>query len=227
MNATKLKIIKTEIARLGIYNFLLFKIQNQYLNYWFKKRGFLYPEDTITNVDANRQSANQDCKRNQSCSYYAMKKGFKALGKKYSELSLLDIGCGDGKVLNFAMLLNFKRVIGIDLDTSAVQNAIANCNQMNNVGFKTQFNIYYADASKYTIPAGTNVIFMFNPFGRQTMQAVLNNILQYCSVDKTELYIIYVIPVHRGLFDEHKQLCKTYQFLRADKTAEILVYKTI
>ena len=59
------------------------------------------------------------------------------------------------------------------------------------------------------------------------MQAVLNNILRYCNVDKTELHIIYVVPIHRDLFDEHKQLCKTYEFSWADKTAELIVYKAI
>jgi SAM-dependent methyltransferase len=227
MNATQLKKIKTKISRLGFYNFLLFTIQNQYQSYRFKIRGILYPEDTGSYVNANQQSVHQDSKINQSCSYFSMKKGFKALGKKYAELSLLDIGCGDGKVLNFAMLYNFKRVIGIDLDASAVKNAMLNCEIMNKNGFNTPYNVYYTDASEYTIPAGTNVIFLFNPFGKQTMQTVLNNIIRYCNVDKTELYIIYVVPVHRDLFDEHKQLLKTYEFLKADKTAEILVYKTI
>lgn len=227
MNATQLKKIKAQIDRLGFYNFLLFKIQNQYQSFRFKIRGILFPEDTGSYLNANQQSVHQDCKINQSCSYFSMKKAFKALGKNYAELSLLDIGCGDGKVLNFAMLHSFRRVIGIDLDVLAVKNAMLNCDIMNKNGFKTPYNVYYSDALEYTIPAGTNVIFLFNPFGKQTMQAVLNNIIRYGSVDKTELYIIYVVPVHRDLFDDHKQFCKTYQFLRADKTAEILVYKAI
>ncbi len=220
--------IKSGIKHLGIYAFLLLKIEEQYYSYKFKKTGIQYLENPYGHFSANKQSVNQDCKKNQSSSYYVMKLAFKAVGKRYSEMSLLDIGCGDGKVLNFAMLFKFKRVIGIDLDNSAIQQAIANCNQMNKMGYKVPFNIYYADASKYIIPAGTNVIFMFNPFGRKTMEIVLNNIIQYYNVDKIELHIIYIVPVHQDLFNDHEQCCKVYELLNPRKTAaEIAVFKII
>lgn len=226
MFKAEFKKIRSGIKFWGIYAFFLLKIKERYYNYRFKKIRVRYPQDHYGHLSANQQSVNKDCKINQSSSYYATQKGFKAVGKNYTEMSLLDIGCGDGKVLNYAMLLNFKKVVGIDLDESSVQRAIANCTKMNTMGYNVPFNVYYADASKYIIPPGTNVIFMFNPFGRQTMLAVLNNIIQYCNNDKIELHIIYIIPVHQELFNDHKQCCKIYQLPTAAKTeTQIAVFK--
>ena len=225
MHTPNIKKIKNEIRLFGIPAFFMFKMNELYYSLWVKKMGIFYPDNQSSSLDINKLSANIDRKKNQSSSYYKMKMAFSALGKNYSGLSLLDIGCGDGKVINFAMLLNFKNVTGIDLDESAVERAIKNCSKMKEAGCSIPFDVYCADAAKYIIPPGTDVIFMFNPFGRQTMQAVLNNIIHYCDTHKTEVHIIYIVPVHRDLFDDNKRLCNIYQFPRTGKITDIVIYK--
>lgn len=225
MLAPKLKKIKNEIGLYGVPAFFLFKMKEQYYKQRFKKMGVFYPESQRSHFGANQQSLNKDCKKNQSSSYYKMKMAFSVLGQDYSGLSLLDIGCGDGKVINFAMLLKFKKVTGIDLDEAAIERAVKNCNKMKEGGCLVPYDIQCTDAAKYNIPPGTDVIFMFNPFGRQTMEAVLKNILHYCEVNKTEVNIIYVVPVHKDLFDANKRLSNVYQFPRTGKITEIAIYK--
>ncbi len=226
MLAAKFKNIATEIKRFGFFNFCKYKITEYYYRYKFNSLGLRYPENNTSHLTANEHSTNNDCKKNQSSNYFAIKRAFNHIDLDFSEICLLDIGCGDGKVLNLAMQLRFKSVIGIELDETSVQQAIFNCKQMHAMGNKVPFSIYYADASKYTIPSGTNVIYMFNPFGEKTMKDVLKNIIHYQGFQKNNLYIIYITAVHKNVFLNYSQCHKIYELISLSKSnTEITVFR--
>src|ERR1700712_5284402 len=113
-----------EIKHNGLAHLFMIKKTERF--YKTKLKGILlnYPSNH-TNVETlNGQSLNKDSRLNQSTAYYAIKKGIEVSGIEHSKITLLDIGCGYGKTLNFGMLQKFKRVIGIDLDGTAVSQAI-------------------------------------------------------------------------------------------------------
>ena len=226
MLASKFKKIAAEIKRLGLYYFCKYKITDYYYRYKFNGLGLHYPGNNTSHLTVNEQSTNNDCKINQSSGYFAIKRAFNHIDLDFSEICLLDIGCGDGKVINMAMQLKFKSVIGIELDERSVQQAIFNCKQMQAMGNKVPFSIYHADASKYTIPGGTNVIFMFNPFGEKTTKDVLKNIIHCQSFQKNDFYIIYITAVHKNVFLDYSKCHKIYELLSFNKlNTEIAVFK--
>ncbi len=226
MLPSKLTRIAAAINQLGIYYFCKFKITEYYYRYKFNGLGIYYPINNTSHLTVNDQSANNDCHINQPSNYFAIKRAFNHIHLDFSEICLLDLGCGDGKVINLAMLLKFKSVIGIEIEESSAQQAIFNCKQMQAIGNKVPFSIYHADASKYTIPTGTNVIFMFNPFGEKTMKDVLKNIIHFQSFQKNDIYIIYIRAVHKDVFLDYSKCHKIYELISFNKSnTEVAVFK--
>jgi predicted RNA methylase len=190
----------------------------------FGRMGVSFTEDPEVQSNTLSNAEFKDVHANQPSSFYTLKKAFSHIDQKPENISLLDIGCGSGRVLSYAMLLNFRKVFGIDLDENGIEKAISNCTQMQKNGFTTIFNIQIADATRYDLPEGINVIYMFNPFGEQTMKTDLNNIITYCTHLNKSIYLIYCNPVYINLFEEKKECEKLYECYFKNKTREMVIY---
>ena len=224
MLTKKFKKVTGDIKHFGLSGFVLLKLTENIYTRKFKRLGIVHPGRQFKIQDY--YSVNNDSRKNESSAYYLIKKGIEITGINHKAIHLLDVGCGDGRVLNFGILLNFKQVTGIDLDGAALAKATANCRKLQKKGYTTAFHIHHQDACTYQIPAGTNLIFMFNPFGEKTMQAFLENIIRYATIDKTDLYVVYVVPVHRKIFAGYKQFIKVAEkFNRNNTVPEIAVFK--
>ncbi len=222
----KIKQWAKEIKHAGLAHLIKIKKTELYYKYKLKNIQLNYPE-FYTNIEIlNGQSINKDSRLNQGTAYYAIKKGIEVSGIDYPKITLLDIGCGYGKTLNFGMLQKYKQVIGIDLDVAAVNQAIANCCLMKENGFNTPFEVHNVDASLFTIPENVNIIFMANPFGKKTMEAVASNIIHYRQKCTMELYIIYFVPVHQDVYLKYKECTKVFEsFTRHKKESELVIFK--
>jgi predicted RNA methylase len=124
---------------------------------------------------------------------------------------MLDIGCGAGRALAFGMQQNFEQVSGIDLDEPALEQAMINCRNLQQHGSNTQFSILRMDATTCPIPETVNVLYLYNPFGMKTMQAVVDNIMKHMDKRKEDLYIIYSNPTYRELFNAYPVCNKIFQ----------------
>jgi SAM-dependent methyltransferase len=218
--------IKAGINQHGFIYFIYLNLTEQYYKYKFKKLSVDYCEGNIKADELNNVSLNKDSKINQASPFYELKNAFILTGIPHSEIHLLDIGCGYGKVLNFGMMLNFKEVVGIDLDHSAIEKANSNCRQMQKNGYATSFKIFETDATKYVIPKNTNIIYLFNPFGKITMKDVVENIVEYYKTSRKDLYVVYSVPVHQDLFTNHIEFVKIYERLNGPKTkSEMVIFK--
>lgn len=91
---------------------------------------------------------------------------------------LLDIGCGNCfNLLNLNRYLNFKKLIGIDIDIHNIKKCKKNLSLIN----ENKFNILNKNAITYNIPTDVNYIYMYNPFQK-------NFNINY-KIDKDELEI--------------------------------------
>jgi len=226
MLKNKLFQFRKEIQHQGAIHFIKTKITEQFYKQKFKKLAVDYGNNNSAFEKIKESSVNKDSKVNQASSYYDIKKAFAVTGMDYADIRMVDIGCGNGKVLNFGMYLNFKEVVGFDLDLSATQKALANCNKMKQNGSSTLFSVFQGDAASMQIPPNTNLIYLFNPFGNVTMAGVVENIIHYLRSNKKELFIVYAVPVHQALFLAHKEFIKIYERMDgADKKAEMAIFK--
>ncbi len=90
----------------------------------------------------------------------------------------VDLGCGKGRSLFVAAELPFKRIIGVELSGLLYRQSCAN---LRNFGprlrqRRRQMESVHANAKDFAFPEGNLILYLFNPFGRETMARVLANL---------------------------------------------------
>lgn len=209
----KLHHLAAHVKNKGLTNFIATKTYDTFVKIRLRKAGINFSHTKAQQVAATADSVNKDAHENQASSYYDIKKSFTFLPFGVGEINLLDIGCGSGRVLNYAMLCNVKAVTGIDLDEEALQLAAENCEAVKQNGSATAFTVEKADATLFNIPEQVNTIYMFNPFGSQTMHAVLQKLLDHAAVTNRPLFLIYCMPAFKSIFENNTNCRKMYEEL--------------
>lgn len=214
------------IHNTGFTVFVSTKLYDYFIRLKLLKAGINFSKTKAQQAQATAASLNNDAHENHASSFYILKKGLEVLPLSLKEISLLDIGCGSGRVMNYCMLHKVKSVAGIDLDTDALQIADANCKLLFAKGYRTAYSVVGADATTYIIPAAINVIYLFNPFGRQTMQSVAENIVRHAAKTGTPLFVIYTMPAFKGIFEHNNACIKVHELFNKDKSrSELVVFK--
>lgn len=104
----------------------------------------------------------------------------------------IDLGSGKGKACFYAAAnYRFRRLIGVEFSAPLVRAAERNV---------TKFgadNIYFvnADAATFSLPAGDNLVYLFNPFGEAILLEFLKNNMDKFS--RSRSIIAYANDKHR------------------------------
>ena len=106
---------------------------------------------------------------------------------------VVDLGCGLGRAVFAAAWMDAQRAVGVDIDGDLVAQAERNRKASRLADRRVDFVCQSAD--RYDI-ADMTVLFMFNPFGSQTMQAVVDRIGAALALRPRRLRIVYENPVH-------------------------------
>jgi SAM-dependent methyltransferase len=222
----KYRNISQHIKYKGVGVFFISKAYDYYQKFRFKKLGIYHPPRSGNLSFTSEKSLNKDSHENQPSSFYELREGFNKTKLNSSEISMIDIGCGEGRVMNFGMLLGFKRVFGIDLDEPALEKAAENCKKMQQQGFNTAFHVESADAALYNIPENINLFYLFNPFGEKTMEKFAGNLVNYSKKYRSELHVIYCVPDFRNVFYKYQECTKIFENQNKEKTdVYIAVFK--
>lgn len=113
-------------------------------------------------------------------------------------ITLIDLGCGKGKVLLLAANSGFKQVIGVEFVHELAEIAKKNLKKMrlpNAVVTET-------DATEFRFPNCDMVVYLYHPFTQEVVQKVVANLRECLS---KKIYVIYNNPVCSAIFDR-KQL---------------------
>jgi SAM-dependent methyltransferase len=120
-----------------------------------------------------------------------------------SNYTFIDLGCGKGLALVLAAKDGFKRVVGLELDPQLLESARINVHSFRKrVCTSSSVELIRADAVRYKFPPEPTVVFLFNPFGEQTMREVARNIQQSLEEERRPLIVAYINPLHEHVFDE-------------------------
>ncbi len=222
---TKYKNISAHINRTGLGSFLKTKIYDHYIGFRFKMAGIHYyipaAHETVSSV-----TQFNDKFKTLPSSFYSVKEALTLILLPHHAISLYDFGCGSGWVLNYGMLLGFRQVAGIEIDKAVMENATYNCNMLKRKGYPTPYTIELGDAATATIPEGTNVIYLYNPFGLETMEKVSANIISYALKSAADVYIIYCLPTYQQFFEKEESCEKIYErFYKYKTLVELSVFK--
>lgn len=207
----------------GLINFTVEFIRKRQ----YRKIGVMFPDYSENLALTKSHSLYQDAHENQETSFFLIQRAFRHIPILAKDICLLDIGCGSGKAMVVGMKSGFRRVAGVDLDSVSLEQARSNCRQMFKHGSKTRYNLSKLDASLYGIPKGTNLIYLFNPFGIKTMEQVIANIKAYAQSASHPVYIVYMNPRFQHLFQEEDGFLKMYaSTFRNGKRPEMSIFLT-
>ena len=112
-----------------------------------------------------------------------------------SNFTFIDLGSGKGRSLIVANHVGFKTIIGVEFAKELADISIEN---MKLLGLEN-VEIFNIDASTFKFTQRSILLYMFNPFSKEVMSKVIENIKSSLFDD---LYIIYNNPQCAYLFDE-------------------------
>jgi SAM-dependent methyltransferase len=119
----------------------------------------------------------------------------RGLGEDLRQFTFIDLGCGKGRTLMIAAEAGFARVIGVEFAIELVRIARKNLSQPR----YAQVDVLHADAAEFDFPDGDLVVYLYNPFDRHVIEAVLANLAKAPS---RRLYVLYKTPRCAEVFDQ-------------------------
>lgn len=113
----------------------------------------------------------------------------------------IDIGCGKGAALLLALKHGFRSVIGVELNGRLVPIARANVEKYcTNRKLDCRAQVVQGDAVAFDFPDEPTVLFLFNPFGAETMRDVLDNLERSLERNPREVVVAYMNPTQAAEF---------------------------
>jgi SAM-dependent methyltransferase len=108
--------------------------------------------------------------------------------------TVVDMGCGKGRVLIIAAEMGFDRVVGVEFVPEWAELAKFNLQ-------KTQLaaTVVCGDAAVYEFPQEPLIVYLYNPFNDVVMSPVANRLKRHR--EDLDVWVVYVNPRHRELFD--------------------------
>ncbi len=94
-----------------------------------------------------------------------------------SAYTYVDLGSGKGRTLFVAAEVPFREVVGVEFSRPLHDRAAANVRTFRHRGRRSgPIRSVHLNAVDFAFPPGPLVIYLFNPFGAQTMRLVLDNL---------------------------------------------------
>jgi hypothetical protein len=103
------------------------------------------------------------------------------------------VGCGKGRATCCASTYLLKKVIALDVNQSLVDTAIDNASRMRRR--KSKVIGLVSDATQFNYDDVT-VIYMYNPFGRDTMESMMCRVAESYARNPRPLKIAYANNLH-------------------------------
>lgn len=135
----------------------------------------------------------------EAVNYFILEKLLLAFRKLSAETSIIDLGCGKGRVIVVAAFLGFTRITGIDFATELCEEAVNNMKKVQEKIPGINFKVIHAHVTDYAITRDDAVFFMFNPFGKETLDTFLDNLDESCRLFPRKTFFLYASPEHAGV----------------------------
>jgi SAM-dependent methyltransferase len=125
--------------------------------------------------------------------------------------TFVDLGCGKGRALVIASEFPFKSIFGVELSPDLVAQARRNVAVVKaRHPQRTRIEVAHGDAMVVPFPEGDLVVFLFHPFHRELVSAMLARLEEAAGRSNREIFIIYENPVYGDAIDAAPWLHRWY-----------------
>lgn len=128
----------------------------------------------------------------------------------------IDLGSGKGRTLLMASDYAFRRIIGVELLPTLHQIAEQNLSKYQSDKQKCFYlESICADATEFSFPAESTVLFLFNPFPELGLKRVIINLERSLRSNPRNVYVLYHNPLLAHVLDKSaaiEQIARTEQF---------------
>ena len=203
-------------------------VKEIFMRYWYVERhGLKYTKNKISITELNKE-VNSKMYEEFGVEYGIsqfnwLKLGVNGLPINLKNSTILDIGSGEGIPLCYFAQVGFKELIGIEYSKNLVKTSRKNLEIIKKKYNNISWNIINGNAYDYQIPDKVNVIYMFNPFFGDLLNAVLKNI-QKAGESKT-IFILFANPPKENITKKYlikvKEIRKDYPRVFLYKTKSI------
>lgn len=131
----------------------------------------------------------------------------------YSDYTFVDIGSGKGRMLLLASEFPFRKIVGIEMREDLHAQALDNVRRFRQPTKCSQIECVLADATRYDLPPGKLVVYLFNPFSADVMSQVLRRLDEAVDQDPREIILVYVYPE----FGSQMKTMRNFQMIEESK----------
>jgi SAM-dependent methyltransferase len=144
------------------------------------------------------------------CQPSCLRRALSAIPKP-EECSFIDLGCGKGRALIVASEYPFRRILGVELAQTLVEDALCNVQTIKqNYKERTAIEVVAGDATDFPLPDDNLVIFLYHSFGPELVTRMLTRILDAAAGKNRVMFFVYENPVYGELVDQLKQFSRWY-----------------
>jgi SAM-dependent methyltransferase len=123
--------------------------------------------------------------------------------------TFVDLGCGKGRALVLASEFPFRKIVGIEISEQMVAVARRNAAVVKaRYPQRTSSEVVHGNAALFPFPEGDLVVFLFHPFHRELISAILGR-LEKVAEDR-EIFLVYENPVYQQVIDSIPWLQRCY-----------------
>jgi SAM-dependent methyltransferase len=119
-----------------------------------------------------------------------------------ARFTFVDLGCGKGAVLLLALGAGFASVVGVERNDRLVPIARRNVETYRaRKGIDRPVEVLHDDVVHFGFPDAPTLLYLYNPFGPDTLTAVLRNLEESLDQHPRDVVVAYYSPALRGLLD--------------------------
>jgi predicted RNA methylase len=113
----------------------------------------------------------------------------------------VDLGCGKGRAVLLASRMQFRGVIGVELNADLARIAEANVEIWKAAGrVLCPVRIICGDATDFKLPPGPCLVYLANPFGAPVMSRLLERLKAQVVAQNQTLDVVYQNPEQERVF---------------------------
>jgi SAM-dependent methyltransferase len=121
--------------------------------------------------------------------------------------AFVDMGSGKGRALLVASEFAFAKIVGVELSPHLHRIAEENIARFSPASQQcTAFELHCMDVVDYEYGPEPVALFLFDPFGRDTLRSVIANLEASLKEKPREAYVVYVYPQYEDVLQDSRVL---------------------